>query len=108
MITPISYSCKKGLVLCRIARSLIRPFLEPSEISEVFPKKLPGLSVSRERLSPGGVLGEGRRLLAEEEAVEGVGDAVFVVGLGDEVRLLTDVFGGIAHGDTHTSELDHL
>lgn len=47
-------------------------------------------------------------LLAEEEAVEGVGDAVFVIGLGDEVRLLTDVFGGIAHGDTHTSQLDHL
>ena len=68
----------------------------------------PGLSVSIETLSPGGVLGEGRRLLAEEEAVEGLGDAVFVGGLGDEVRLLADVFGGIAHGDAHTSELDHL
>ena len=33
----------------------------------------PGLSVSRERLSPGGVLGGGRRLRAEGEAVEGVG-----------------------------------
>ena len=71
-------------------------------------RKPPGLSVSIERLSPGGILGEGRRLLAEEEAVEGVGDTVFVVGLGDEVRLLTDVFGGIAHGDTHTGQLDHL
>ena len=75
----------------------------PSEISEVFPKKLPVPSVSKETLGTD-VLGkeEGRRLLAEKEAVEGVGDAVFVVGLGDEVRLLTDVFGGIAHGDPHT------
>lgn len=82
---------------------MIRSFLEPSEISEVFPKKLPVPSVSKETLGTD-VLGkeEGRRLLAEKEAVEGVGDAVFVVGLGDEVRLLTDVFGGIAHGDPHT------
>lgn len=108
MITPISYSCKKGLVLCWVARSSIRPFLEPSEISEVFPKKLPVPSVSFETLGTGALGEEGWGLLAEEEAVEGVGDAVFVVGLGDEVRLLTDVFGGIAHGDTHTSQLDHL
>ena len=71
-------------------------------------KKPLGPSVSRETLGPSALGEEGWGLLGEEEAVEGVGDAVFVVGLGDEVRLLTDVFGGITHGDTHTSELDHL